>query len=413
MAMILYNFAVRCYQVIIWLLAPFNPKAKLMISGREQWLLRLSQDFSETNQSVAWFHCASLGEFEQGRPIIERYQRQYPDHKILLTFFSPSGYEVRKNYPLAHAVHYLPWDTRTNMQEFYHLVKPVAVFIIKYEYWYHLINQGNRLGVPVVVCSAIFRENQVFFKWYGGFFRKILMKLNHLFVQDQSSSELLKSIGITQVSVCGDTRVDRVVSISKQVISNQKLEQFANSDDLFIVGSSWPQDLDVLADLINQNHQLKFVIAPHEVSESQLAELENTINRPLARYTNYQSDLPAEVLIIDTIGILSHLYKYGKYAYIGGAFGKGLHNTLEAATFGLPLFFGNRNYQKFAEARALVAAGGAFAIGNTSELQHAFNRLETSTESWDQAHQACLTYIQENTGATEKIIHHMKNQLIK
>ena len=397
--------------MVLWLIAPFHKKAGEMVQGRRNWRMKLSKDFEGIDVDVVWFHCASLGEFEQGRPIIEHYHKEFPHHKILLTFFSPSGYNVRKSYSLAYSVHYLPWDTDSNMETVFTLVKPVAVFIIKYEFWYHLINQGRKLGVPVMVCSAIFRPEQVFFKWFGSIFRRMLKQLDQIFVQDIKSKELLNQIEITSVTVCGDTRVDRVVAISKESTTNEVVDQFSKDKDVFVVGSSWPQDIQVLISLINHEHELKFIIAPHEINEQGIKNMEALITRPSIRYTQYNDTSTAEVLIIDTIGVLSHVYKYGKYAYIGGAFGKGLHNTLEAATFGLPMFFGNQNYEKFAEARALVSSGAAFAVGNSDELQKYYQMLKNDPAKWSQAHKACLEYIHKNTGATSRIIDWVKGRL--
>ena len=380
-----------------------------MITGRQDWKRRLSKDFEQVDDPVIWFHCASLGEFEQGRPLIDVYNRTYPNHKILLTFFSPSGYEVRKDYPAAFAVHYLPWDTASNARFFYETVKPIAGIIIKYEYWHHMINEGWNRNTPVMVCSAIFRENQIFFKSYGSIFREMLKKTDQIFVQDKNSANRLMEIGIDNVKVAGDTRVDRVAAITMEVTENQIVERFLNGSKGFIIGSSWPQDIELLAPFINDvNH--KFIIAPHEVNNASLEQLEKTINKPTTRYSS-NNDSEAEVLIIDTIGILSHLYRHGLYAYIGGAFGKGLHNILEAATFGLPLFFGNKNYEKFAEAVDLVKLGGAFAIGDIDELKNAYSNLEDNDLAYTQASNTCREYIKQKSGATEVIMHYLKRRI--
>jgi 3-deoxy-D-manno-octulosonic-acid transferase len=382
-----------------------------MVQGRKQWEKKLFDDIQGLDNPIVWFHCASLGEFEQGRPLLESFIQLYPRHKVLLTFYSPSGYEIRKNYQHAHAVHYLPWDTAGNARKFYDLVKPAAAFLIKYEFWYHFIHEARNQGVPLMVCSAIFNEKQVFFRPYGALFRSMLGDTEHLFVQDLRSSQLLTGIGITSVTVAGDTRVDRVASIIRETKTIPIIEQFARGSALFIVGSSWPPDLEVLQELIDKEQHLKFVIAPHEVGEKQLELIESKFKRTSVRYSDFDRSKEAELLIIDTIGILSHLYRYGKYAYIGGAFGKGLHNILEPATFGLPLFFGNDNYQQFAEAEALVSLGGAFAIGNGKELYHAYSKLENDEASYRSASSVCTEYIQENTGATRKILHYVKDEL--
>ena len=411
MAIVLYNFAIICFRMVLWLVSPLHPKAKKMVKGREQWEAKLSQDFKEVTDPVVWFHCASLGEFEQGRPLLEGFSRLFPHYKVLLTFYSPSGYEIRKNYPNAYAVHYLPWDTASNTSKFYDLVKPVAGFIIKYEYWHHMIYEAKTRKIPLMVCSAIFNENQIFFRPYGGFFRRMLKNLNHLFVQDQKSLTLMKTIGIDAVTVAGDTRVDRVAKITQETVEYPILEQFAQGKDLFIVGSSWPPDLEILKPLIDQEHQLKFVIAPHEIGERQLKLIETTFERPTVRFTKFDLSKEADVLIIDTIGILSHLYQYGCYAYVGGAFGKGLHNILEPATFGLPLFFGNINYRKFAEAEALVSKGGAFAVGNGEELFREYSKLRNDQECYQNASRVCTNYVLQHRGATEVILDYVKKEL--
>lgn len=411
MAIVVYNFAIGCFRLILWLIAPFHAKARMMVQGRKQWASRLANDFRLINDQVVWFHCASLGEFEQGRPLLESIKKTFPHYRILLTFYSPSGYEIRKNYPAAYAVHYLPWDTASNARSFFEIVNPKAAFIIKYEYWYHLIREGKKRNIPVMVCSSIFRKQQVFFQPYGGLYRKILKNLQQIFVQDLESADLLKSIGITNFTVAGDTRVDRVAAIINEDGRNKTVEQFANGFPLFIVGSSWPHDIEILRELINGEKHLKFIIAPHEINEAQLDSLESAIHRPSMRYTKFKQELQLEVMIIDTIGILSHLYQYGKYAYVGGAFGRGLHNILEPATFGLPLFFGNRNYQKFAEADTLVGLGGAFAIKNNEELYREYTKLENNPDRYQAASKVCRNYIEQHRGATEVIMNYTKNLL--
>jgi 3-deoxy-D-manno-octulosonic-acid transferase len=408
MARILYNIGIIGFRLALWLVSPFNPKARKMINGRKRWEAKLQDDMDRFDSPIVWFHCASLGEFEQGRPLIDAFKNSFPNYKILLTFYSPSGYEVRKKYPAVDAVHYLPWDSASNASSFYQLVKPAAAIFIKYEFWYHLINRGAYLQIPVIVCSAIFNRNQIFFKPWGGLFRKMLKKLNHIFVQNIKSAELLKSINIANVTAAGDTRVDRVASIIDEAVSNEVVEQFINGQEVFIVGSSWPQDMMVLAPLINSQVNLKFIIAPHEINDSHLEQLSKLIKRPMAHYSKFSPHLKAEVLILDVIGILSHVYRYGRYAYIGGGFGKGLHNILEAATFGLPLFFGNRNYTKFEEAGSLIRKGGAFAISDSDELLHAFNRLYENENRYEHTSKVCSEYINQNTGATNVIMDHLK-----
>ena len=360
---------------------------------------------------VIWFHCASLGEFEQGRPIIDSVKSTLPEYKIFLTFYSPSGYEVRKHYHNADYVHYLPWDTSPAMRDLYQMVTPKMLIIIKYEFWYHLIRHGADIRIPVIVCSSLFRERQIFFKPWGGFFRGIVKHLSHIYVQDQKSATLLTNMGIESVTVAGDTRVDRVATIIQNPESNPIVEQFLQGKKAFIIGSSWPQDISILAPFIIEHQEIKFIIAPHETNESQLDHLYAQIKRPMVRYTQYVQDISTDILIIDTIGLLSHIYQYGRYAYIGGAFGKGLHNILEPAAFGLPLFFGKKNYVKFSEAVTLVESGGAFAIANTKELENAFFEVSNNENSYNEASKSCHDYIRRNRGATELLLNHIKEKL--
>ena len=297
-----------------------------MIEGRKHWRSELRNNFQKQDHPTAWFHCASLGEFEQGRPIIERFSQLFPNFKILLTFYSPSGYEVQKDYAGADYVCYLPWDTPANAKFFISTIQPRIAFFIKYEYWYHLLNNAHKSGTPVLLCAAIFRPEQIFFKWHGGLFRKILHRFHHLFIQDQISQRHLQKIGVEKVTVAGDTRIDRVLDITQNARKDSLVEKFVEgASRVMIIGSSWPPDLKVLAPIINNQPGMKFIIAPHEVNDKQLGQIQEEIQKPLSWYTKGYTDR-GEVLVIDTVGILSHLYQYGDLAYVGGAFGKGLHN---------------------------------------------------------------------------------------
>ena len=398
--------------MVLWLVSPFHSKAKKMVNGRVDWRSKLIRDIQQHQNPVMWIHCASLGEFEQGRPIIESFKAAYPEYRVLLTFFSPSGFEVQKGYSEADAVHYLPLDTKANVKDFYHIVKPSIGFVIKYEFWYHLMVEGRNQGIPILVCSAIFNSNQIFFKTYGNIFRKILESLEHIFVQDMESFNLLQKINIDSVTVAGDTRMDRVAAITRKAERNEIVESFLADHKAFIVGSSWPQDISVLAPLINKEKEMKFIIAPHEINEHHLSQIAKLITRPTAYYSKFDGTSDAMVLVVDTIGILSHLYRYGAYAYIGGAFGTGLHNVLEAATFGLPLFFGNKNYLKFREAVSLVKLNGAFAVGSSTDLFEAYDRLKQDDNLYQKTSKACLDYVKQHTGATDIIMEFVKT-LIK
>jgi len=402
--LLLYNTAIRLYFFIIWLLSPFNKKAKLWLSGRKNRALIRYQ------QSV-WFHFASLGEFEQGRPVLERLRQLNPSDKIVITFFSPSGYEIRKNTPLADAVYYLPLDTPRNAREFIDAIQPKMAVFTKYEYWYHFFNELHVRGVPLYVISGIFRPGQVFFKWYGGLHRKMLSFVTHFFVQDERSEQLLRDIGINNVTVSGDTRFDRVWANAQGPKAIPGIEAFKNGRKLFIAGSTWPDDEKMIAAIVNDYPEWKFIIAPHEIDEEKINKLTDLLPAgSTVRYSEISnlksqiSNLPA--LDIDNIGMLSSLYQYGDIAYIGGGFGAGIHNTLEAAAFGLPVIFGP-NYSKFKEARDLVALQAGFSIIDETELKAIVRELVSNEAFYKLASKRIKIYVEEHTGATRAIVDHI------
>ncbi|GGD53018.1 3-deoxy-D-manno-octulosonic acid transferase [Emticicia aquatilis] len=382
----------------------------------------LSNPFTERSRgTLAWFHCASLGEFEQGRPVIEAFRAKYPAYKILVTFFSPSGYEIRKNYAGADYIFYLPADTPANARKFIEIVKPSIVFFVKYEFWRNYLNELERKQIPVISFSAIFRPNQLFFKPYGGFYREVLTKFRHILVQNQESFDLLKSINIQPITLAGDTRFDRV----KQIVDAKKdipiAAQFKANRQVFMVGSAWQTDMEVLIPLMNSfnvdrvsnpadvrvTDEIAFVIAPHEIHREEINAWQKQIElksicfsevKPDTKLTDYQ------VLIIDNIGMLSSLYQYADFAFIGGSFGKGLHNILEAATFGMPIFFGNKAYHKFQEAVDLVKQGGAFAVSSTNDLGEILKNLRSNEAKKKETDKISQNYVLQNIGATEKVM---------
>jgi 3-deoxy-D-manno-octulosonic-acid transferase len=367
--------------------------------------------FGNNQSPVAWIHCSSLGEFEQARPLIEALKKEYPSVKILLTFFSPSGYEVRKNYDKADLVIYLPWDTASNASKFVSIAKPTLAVFVKYEYWFHYTNVLKRKNIPILSISSIFRTNQLFFKSYGGFYREILKNFSHFFVQNEVSLRLLRSIGIQQSSLAGDTRFDRVYEIVNRAEEIPIAGKFKNGQKTFVVGSCWPEDFEVLAPLINQN-SLKFIIAPHEISDDFIHKLEKSLAVKSVRYSQAQSTNleDYQVLIIDNIGMLSRLYRYGEFAFVGGAFGKGLHNILEAACYGVPILFGNKNYEKFQEAIDLINRGGAFEVKDYSDFKSKYEMLNIP-ENFLLACEVTKLYVAENLGATEKIMRYCRSLL--
>ncbi|MGK7390009.1 MAG: 3-deoxy-D-manno-octulosonic acid transferase [Candidatus Cyclobacteriaceae bacterium M2_1C_046] len=409
---LLYNIGILLYSFLVRLTAIFNPKAKLFVKGRKDLLKKIKIAFSNNTCPVAWFHCASLGEFEQARPLMEAFNKTYPDYKILLTFFSPSGYEIRNDYPLADWVFYLPIDRPSRAKKFIEITNPKVAFIIKYEYWYNLIKYTRRKKVPILSVSSIFRKDQIFFKPYGKLFRRLLGYFDHFFVQDNASLKLLQSINIKHVSKSGDTRFDRVKGIRDRVKPIPVAEHFSKGSDVFVIGSCWPQDMEVLMSFINDRKDIKFIIAPHTLEEKFINKLQIELLRETIKFS--EAEIPDveqyEVLIIDNIGMLSGLYQYGKYAYVGGAFGQGLHNILEPATFGLPVFFGNNNYQKFREARELINVGGAFAVESYSEFRKAFKKVE-DPETYQMISGINSDYVKENAGATDIILNYCKNEL--
>ncbi|GAA4350130.1 glycosyltransferase N-terminal domain-containing protein [Hymenobacter saemangeumensis] len=404
----LYDIALHAYALLLQLLAPFVPKAAAWVAGRRGLLAHIRQALAADPAPRVWFHCASLGEFEQGRPLIEAYRQAYPGTKIVLTFFSPSGYEIRKSWPGADYIFYLPLDSRRNARAFLNAVQPRLAVFVKYEFWYHFLAQMRGRGIPSIVVSAIFRPEQVFFKPWGGFFRRILASFAHIFTQNEDSAQLLRGIGIGQVSVAGDTRFDTVAATAATPPRSLPIvEAFvADQAPVLVVGSSWPEDLPALRPLLQRYHQqLRVLVAPHEITEANLQLVEQALPGQVVRYSQAQAATVAQarVLLFDNVGLLSQLYRFGKYAYIGGAFGKGLHNTLEAAAFGLPLFFGP-TYSKFQEAVDLVKLRCAFPVQNAAELETAFARLWQDEALRLRLQDTMLDYVHGQAGATTRIM---------
>ncbi|MFM7486935.1 MAG: 3-deoxy-D-manno-octulosonic acid transferase [Cytophagales bacterium] len=403
---VVYTFFIRLLALAYRLASPFNLKAKQFSNGREKLFEKLRSRFAGNSYKIVWVHCASLGEFEQGRPIIELIKIQRPDIHILLTFFSPSGYEIRKSYEQADYVCYLPWDLPRNAQQFVQIVKPSLAIFIKYEFWHHYARELKKQGVPLISAACILRPDQIFFKPYGGFFRQILQNFEAFFVQNEETKKLLSSLGIDSV-VSGDTRFDRVLQIAAAAEEVALAKAFKNGRQTWVIGSSWPSDMDVLAPFINDHfHCLKFIIAPHEITEKFLTDTERSLKAKSIRFSNAGPEKvkDAQVLIIDNIGMLSTLYKYGEVAYVGGAFGDGLHNILEAACYGIPIFFGNKNYKKYQEANDLIMRGGAFEVSGYADLKTKYQQINRIPENYLLACEVTKSYAEENRGATKKIV---------
>ena len=404
----LYDFILSLYGLLLRLLAPFMPKAAAWVAGRRGLLAHITRTIGEDPAPRVWFHCASLGEFEPGRPLLEAYRQAHPATKVVLTFFSPSGYEVRKDWPGADYIFYLPLDTRANARAFLEAVQPRLVVFVKYEFWYHFLDEAYRRRIPAIVVSAIFRPDQIFFQPWGTFFRKILTRFSHIFTQNEASAALLRSQGITRVSVAGDTRFDTVVATAATAARHLPIVDafVADGAPVLVVGSSWPEDLPVLLPILRRyQNELRVLVAPHEISEPNLRLVETALPGLVVRYSQADAATVAQarVLLFDNVGLLSQLYRFGEYAYIGGAFGKGLHNTLEAAAFGLPLFFGP-TYAKFQEAVELVALKCAFPVQNAVELENAFTYLWNTEDARLRLQDAMLDYVHGQAGATRTIM---------
>ncbi|MDI6032019.1 glycosyltransferase N-terminal domain-containing protein [Flavobacterium sp. LB2P84] len=410
----LYTIIVQIVGFLLKIAALFSPKMKLFVEGRKLVFPVLEQKIKPTDKTI-WFHAASLGEYEQGLPVIEKIKEQFPLHKIVVTFFSPSGYEVRKNNTVADVTVYLPLDTKKNAQQFLKLVHPDLVFFIKYEYWPNYLAELKKRNTKTYLISGILRKNQLFFKWYGGFYREALNTFTYFFVQNETSKKLLQQVGKTNVSVSGDTRFDRVAAILEKDNSLDFISQFKENTLTIVVGSSWPKDENLLVDFINSNTlNIKFIIAPHNIKEEQIQALKNSITQKTVLFSEKEGENLADfdVFIIDTIGILTKIYSYADIAYVGGGFGNpGVHNLLEPATFGVPILIGP-NYSHFAEATALVNMEACISINNSKELDEAFKNLIQNDDIRQEKGHICSTFVQMNKGATASILKHILNDSI-
>lgn len=417
--LIIYQLVVRFAAQFLRLIALFNPKIKLFVEGRKVVFHQLQEAITPSDKTI-WFHAASLGEFEQGLPIMEAIKKKYPSHKIVVSFFSPSGYEVKKNNTIADVTVYLPLDTKRNAHNFIKAVHPDLVFFIKYEFWPNYLNELKQLQIKTFLVSGIFRKNQAFFKWYGGFYRKALEAFSYFFVQNESSKTLIQRLGYQNVMISGDTRFDRVMNILERDNSLDFMDEFCTANSkIIVIGSSWPKDEEMLLNYINTSAEnIKFVIAPHNIKADQIKNLKSQLRKKTILFSEKEEMLKQvqqdkiedfQVFIIDTIGILTKIYSYADIAYVGGGFGNpGVHNILEPATFGIPIVIGP-NYSHFAEATALVNLGGCISIKNQNQLKEIIDELlQNEDERLEKGH-ICRTFVQMNAGATEKI----SNQISK
>ena len=401
----MYSLAIFLYMLAVIVVSPFHKKAGAIVRGHID-TFKILREKIDRNARYVWFHAASLGEFEQGRPLIERFRREHPEYKILLTFFSPSGYEVRKNYEGADVICYLPFDTPGNVMSFFRLVRPEMAFFIKYEFWWNFLRACKHYNIPVYSISSIFRANKVFFKWYGKGYSAVLRLVDHFFVQDEESAHLLSTLHITDnVTIVGDTRFDRVLDIQAKSRELPLVETFGkDAKSIFVAGSSWPQDEELIIPYFNNHPQMKLILEPHVIDEAHLKHIESKLKRPFVRYTEADEATVAQAdcLIINCFGLLSSIYRYGNLAYVGGGFGAGIHNVPEAAVYGIPVLFGPNN-KGFREAQDLLRMGGCFEITGQPLFNALVDKLTGNPRLCAKKGALCRDYIKSNAGATETI----------
>lgn len=404
--LLFYSITTKLYFFAIRVASLFNKKASLLVRGQKNWRQNLSAQIKD-GTSYIWFHCASLGEFEQGRPLIEKFKNDplTKDIKIVLSFFSPSGYEIRKNYKSADIVCYLPFDKSRNAKDFIKIINPRFAIFVKYEFWHYYLQELKNQNIPTYSISAIFRKNQIFFRPYGKFYLNTLKSFKHIFVQDKNSGQLLTKHNINNYDICGDTRTDRVIQIAQEKYYNEILEDFSNNKKTMVCGSTWPEDEAIITQLINKsNKDYRFIIAPHEIDTKHIENIEKSLKVNSIRYSQIKETLPNDlkVIIIDSIGLLSKLYRYGNFSYVGGGFGKGIHNILEAVVYKIPVIFGP-NYKKFKEAQDLVNLGVAFSIKNLLELENITFKTLNAPRKAVEINNLAKDYIMQSSGSTQLI----------
>lgn len=410
-----YNLFLRLYVVIARLIQGGNKKAALWLKGRKNIFEQVSFAFQNNMAAVVWFHCASIGEFEQGRPLMEQMKLKFPSHKILVTFFSPSGYEAKKDDTIANWVFYLPMDSASNAEQWIKITNPALVIFVKYEFWYYYLNIIRQKNIPALLVSGIFRANQPFFKWYGRMHQNMLHCFQHLFVQNQESKKLLEGIGLAnKTTVAGDTRFDRVLHIAQEPYENKLIEQLIENRQVIVAGSTWTEDDEALDHFANTHPELFFIIAPHEIDEDRISECKTLYKNNIC-YSNLQAGVDCKdknLLIIDNIGMLSRLYRYATISYVGGGFGDdGVHNVLEPAVYSKPIVFGPV-YDKFFEATALIELGGAFSVDDAITLEQVLNKLLTHPDFYANACNISGSYVQQQAGSTSGIIKYIQENLL-
>lgn len=416
MGKIFYLLFLQLYSLTTRLLVPFNPKAKKWVIGRKNIFQHIDVTLRDDPAKKIWMHCASLGEFEQGRPLLENFRKHYSNYKIVLSFFSSSGYEVRKDYEGADYIFYLPFDSKKNAAKWFALIQPACIFFIKYEFWNFYLQEAKKRKVPLFLISGIFRKTQPFFSWYGKFYREMLGCFTHLFLQDEASARLLTSIGIKNFSICGDTRFDRVINMFKNHRTITGINAFCDNKKTIVCGSTWLEDDEELSHFVNKNADMRFIIAPHDVGIDRIKTCQALYKNAFLYsefITNYFIPDGKNTLIIDNIGILKNLYAYATISFVGGGFGgDGVHNVLEPAVYGRPVVFGPV-YEKYAEAKGLVAAGGGFSIMDAVELETVFLELLQDKDEYQSVCEKAGAFVQNNAGATQEILHYInENRLL-
>jgi len=405
---VFYNIFIKLYPIIAKIISTKNTKAKLWIEGRKNLFAELEQTFQNNNKNIVWMHCSSLGEFEQGRPVLEKLKFLYPNYQFLLTFFSPSGYEVQKKYAHADWIFYLPMDSKQNAQKFLNIVQPKLILFVKYEFWYYYLIEIRNKKIPLLLLSASFRKNQPFFKWYGNMYREMLRCFTYIFVQDKSCAALLNNIGFTEnLTIAGDTRFDRVIEIANQFNGIEIIEQFIDKNITIVAGSTWLEDDEALDHFANTHPNIKFIIAPHQIEEERIQECLKLYKKSVlfSQFKNGNFNFSDyNVLIIDNVGMLSKLYKYATISFVGGAFGNdGVHNVLEAAVYGKPVVFGPE-YDKYREAVELIENNGGISINNTLELEEIFEKLLSDNNFYREIANNAAKFVTSKSGATKKIV---------
>ncbi len=407
--MLFYNLGIYLYTLVIFLAATFKPKAKLWVKGRKNWKYNYAEKLKKlSGQKKIWVHCASLGEFEQGRTLMESIKKQHPSYKIILTFFSPSGYEVCKNYEGADVIFYLPYDSKSNAKIFLELINPDKIFFIKYEFWLNYLNQIKKRNIDCYLISAVFKNHHPFFKWYGKIFIKSLSAFKTIFVQDKNSFQLLQTINIINVEICGDTRFDRVLEIKNKFSSIAEIEKFKGSNKLIIAGSTWPADEDLVLETFKKlnSPNIKLVIVPHDIEDSLIKETISKLNKHQLKYSLFTETINenAQVLVLNTMGLLSRSYHYANQAYIGGGFNGGIHNCLEPAVFGIPVTFSGNDFAKYNEAIDLINLKAATNVNSAAELEKAWLDFFNSQQSSRKISENLNAYFESNSKVTERIL---------